>query len=108
MKGQSSDTCVVGTHNLDTVAASDGPHTDGAVWRCREGHSLQGETKKESGDVNSAQRPGVQTLWDARNPECYLGGMVNDRGDLLGVTLECCHDLLLILVKHHNVLISST
>lgn len=45
---------------------------------------------------------------DARNPECYLGRMVNDRGDLLGVTLECCHDLLLILVKHHNVLISST
>lgn len=34
--------------------------------------------------------------------------MVNDRGDLLGVTFKCCHDLLLILVKHHNILISST
>lgn len=50
MKGESSDTCIVGTHNLDTVAPSDGPNTDGAVWRCREGHSLQGETKRESGD----------------------------------------------------------
>lgn len=34
--------------------------------------------------------------------------MVNDRGDLLGVTLQCCHNLLLVLVKHHHVLISST
>lgn len=42
------------------------------------------------------------------NLEHYLGGMVNDRGDLLGVTLKCCHNLLLVLVKHHNVLISST
>lgn len=39
--------------------------------------------------------------------ETYLRWMVNDRGDLLRVTLECCHNLLLILVKHHNVLISS-
>lgn len=38
----------------------------------------------------------------------YLGWMVNDRGDLFGVTLKCCHDLLLVLVKHHHVLISST
>lgn len=65
MKGESSDTCVMGTHNLDTVAPGDGPHTDGAVWRCREGHSLQGETTKELGDSNVGQRPGVPTLWDS-------------------------------------------
>lgn len=60
MKGESSDTCVVRTHNLDTVAPSDGPHTDGAVWRCREGHSLQGENMRES--------LVIQTL--GRDPEC--------------------------------------
>lgn len=42
MQGQSSDTCLVGTHHLDTVASSDGPHTDGAVRRCREDHRLEG------------------------------------------------------------------
>lgn len=40
--------------------------------------------------------------------ETNLGWMVNNRGDLLGVTLKCCHNLLLILVKHHHILISST
>lgn len=34
--------------------------------------------------------------------------MVDDRGDLLGVTLECGHNLLLVLVKHHHILISTT
>ena len=36
----------------------------------------------------------------------YLGGMVDDRGDLLGVTLEGGHDLLLGLIEHHHVLVS--
>lgn len=34
--------------------------------------------------------------------------MINDRGDLLRVTFKCCHNLLLILVKHNHILISST
>lgn len=34
--------------------------------------------------------------------------MINDGGDLLGVALKCCHNLLLVLVKHHHVLIGST
>lgn len=42
MQGQSSYTCLVGTHHLDTVAPSDGPHTDGAVGRGREDHRLEG------------------------------------------------------------------
>lgn len=46
MQGQSSDPCLVGTHHLDTVAPGDGPHTDGAVWRCREDHSLEGQRQK--------------------------------------------------------------
>lgn len=37
---------------------------------------------------------------------CYLGGVVDDRGDLLGVTLEGGDDLLLLLIKHNHVLIS--
>lgn len=41
-------------------------------------------------------------------PRKYLGWMVNNRGDLLGVTLKCCHNLLLIFVKYHHILISST
>ena len=38
----------------------------------------------------------------------YLGRVVDDRRDLLGVTLQRGHDLLLALVKHHNVLIGAT
>lgn len=34
--------------------------------------------------------------------------MVDDRRDLLGVTLEGGHNLLLVLVEHHHVLIRST
>lgn len=36
----------------------------------------------------------------------HLRGVVDDRGDLLGVTLEGGDDLLLLLIKHHHVLIS--
>ena len=39
---------------------------------------------------------------------CYLGGVVDDRGDLLGVTLEGGNDLLLLLIKYHHILISPT
>lgn len=34
--------------------------------------------------------------------------MVDDGGDFFSVTLECCHNLFLILVKHHHILVCST
>lgn len=51
MKGKSSDTCIVSTHHLDTVAPSDRPHTDGAVWGCREDHGLEGDAKERFGGL---------------------------------------------------------
>ncbi len=47
VKRESSDTCLMGTHHLDTVAPGNGPHTDGVVWRCRENHGLKGERQNK-------------------------------------------------------------
>lgn len=40
------DASLVGADHLDTVAPSDGPDTDGGVWRCRENHRLEGEREQ--------------------------------------------------------------
>lgn len=70
-------------------------------------------TKKSSSGVNSLSGHTWRLLLNAcfsphRHVDAYLGGMVNDRRDLLGVALEGGHNLLLILVKHHHVLIRAT
>lgn len=48
MKGEPGDARLVSANHLDTVSSRDRPHTDGAVWRCRENHRLQAEREQES------------------------------------------------------------
>lgn len=62
MQGESSDTCLVGTHHLDTVASGDGPHTDGVVWRCREDHGLEGGNSKGWKKMEKINRPSLAYL----------------------------------------------
>lgn len=70
MEGKSSDAGLVGTHHLDAVASSDGPHTDGVVGRSREDYRLDvnREPDENSDKTNERSRFQIKEMISKQAP----------------------------------------